>query len=104
MKAQSKERPPATQRLQGGTLINYDIVPFSKRIMGKTETGFDYTQVKVSACPARSEIIEAILAEKYSIGSQIAMLYNGGDTPEHTKEMTDYKEFRQFVKTIADSL
>jgi hypothetical protein len=105
MKVQSNTRPEALQKLQGGLLINFDIAPYTKKRISVTEEGFEYEQVKVSTQPTRSEIIEAILLDKYPTGRQLALLYNKDDgNTEHQSEYTEYQAYRVFAKGVADEV
>lgn len=93
MKSQSDSRPSLAQKLQGGILINFNIV--------ETENGFEYDQVKVSETPTKSEIVEAVMASKYTTGAEFAAINNKDSEPE---EYQEYQDFRVFAKAIADEV
>lgn len=52
----------------------------------------------------RGKFIAGILGLEYSIDDQIALLANGEDSEEHSKELTRFLTFRQSVKEEIDKL
>ena len=101
MKAQYKDRPPVSEKLQGGTIINFSIEQKSRETTTGTETYFECDQVKVSGIPTKAEIIEAVMGSKYSIGAEFACINNKIEKPE---EYAAYQAFRVFAKGLANSL
>jgi hypothetical protein len=101
MKTQSDTRPPASQKLQGGTLIAFNIEEITVEHMGESHKGYEYDQVKVSDEPTRSEIIEAVIRSKYSASDELAIIHNGKDTPKHTEEFDEFMAYRVMAKEIA---
>ena len=52
----------------------------------------------------RGKFIAGLLGLEYSIDDQIALLANGEDSEEHSKELTRFLTFRQSVKEEIDKL
>lgn len=52
----------------------------------------------------RGKFIAGLLGLEYSIDDQIALLANGEDSEEHSKELTRFLIFRQSVKEEIDKL
>lgn len=52
----------------------------------------------------RGKFIAGLLGLEYSIDDQIAILANGEDSEEHSKELTRFLTFRQSVKEEIDKL
>ena len=52
----------------------------------------------------RGKFIAGLLGLEYSIDDQIALLANGQDSEEHSKELTRFLTFRQSVKEEIDKL
>ena len=90
MKNQSSVRPALTEKLQGATLVNFNII--------EIEGGFEFDTVKVSEEPTYSEITEAIIASEYSTGREFACINNKEEKPE---EYAAYQEFREVAKYVA---
>ena len=90
MKNQSSVRPALTEKLQGATLVNFNII--------EVEGGFEFDTVKVSEEPTYSEVIEAIITSSYSTGREFACINNKEEKPD---EYTAYQLFRETAKDIA---
>ena len=58
----------------------------------------------VTAENMRSKFIAGLIGLEYSIDDQIALLANGEDSEEHSKELTRFLTFRQSVKEEIDKL
>jgi hypothetical protein len=101
MKAQYKDRPNLTERLQGGILINFNIEQRSRETMTGMEMYFESDQIKVSSEPTRAEIIEAVMASKYSTGAEIACINNKESKPE---EYAAYQAFRIAAKELVEQV
>jgi hypothetical protein len=97
----SDTRPEEVQFLQGKKLINFDIkeVEVKDEREGEPRVGFEYNQVAVNVSATRADIIEAIIAVKYSAGAEIA-LTNDKDTK--ADEYAEYQAYRVEAKAIAD--
>lgn len=52
----------------------------------------------------RGKFIAGIIGLEYSLDDQIALLANGEDSEEHSKELTRFLTFRQSVKEEIDKL
>ena len=52
----------------------------------------------------RGKFIAGLLGLEYSIDDQIALLANGEDSEEHSKEFTDFMKIRKEVKKNIDEL
>lgn len=52
----------------------------------------------------RGKFIAGLLGLEYSLDDQIALLANGQDSEEHSKELTRFLTFRQSVKDEIDKL
>jgi len=101
MLVKSDTRPEEVQLLQGRKLINFDIkeVEIKDENSEEARTGFEYLQAKVELNATRGDIIEAIIATKYSVGAEIA-LTNDKDTK--ADEYKAYQEFRALAKSLAE--
>lgn len=62
------------------------------------------TASKVTDETRRSVFISGLIATKYSIDAQIAILANGKDTEQHEAEYREFEQFRQECKTAIDDL
>lgn len=52
----------------------------------------------------RSAFIAGLIATKYSIDAQIAILANGKDTEQHETEYREFEQFRKECKAAIDNL
>jgi hypothetical protein len=97
----SDTRPEEVQFLQGKKLINFDIkeVEVKDEMRDETRVSFEYNQVAVSISATRADIIEAIIAVKYSAGAEIALT---NDRDIKADEYAGYQAFRAEAKVIAD--
>jgi hypothetical protein len=101
MKAYADNSPVLVEKLQGGTLINFNAVQVTKETPHGTKIEWEYDQVKVSANPTNAEIIEAVMASKYSTGAEIACINNKESKPE---EYAAYQAFRIAAKELAEQV
>ena len=58
----------------------------------------------VTAENMRGKFIAGLLGLEYSIDDQIALLANGEDSEEHSKELTDFMKIRKEAKKNVDEL
>jgi hypothetical protein len=63
------------------------------------QTSYTYDTVVVKTNTPREEMIEAIIASKYSIGAEFAVINNKEEKPQ---EYEDYQNFRNFAKSLAN--
>ena len=52
----------------------------------------------------RAKFISGLIATKYPLDAQIAVLANGKDTKEHAAELKEFEEFRAECKAAVDEL
>lgn len=52
----------------------------------------------------RSKFVSGLIATRYSIDAQIAILANGKDTEQHAAEFAEFEQFRAECKASIDSL
>ena len=52
----------------------------------------------------RGKFIAGLIGLEYSIDDQIALLANGEDSEEHSKELTDFMKVRNNAKKAVDEL
>lgn len=101
MLVKSDTRPSQVQKLQGKKLISFDIKEFEIKDENSEDVriGFEYLQVKVELNATRSDIIEAIIATKYSVGAEIAIT---NDRETKVDEYKAYQDFRILAKELAE--
>ena len=98
MKVTANEYPGLVLYLQGAMLINFNPEQITKEGMNGTETMYQYDQVKVSVSASRDQIIEAIMASRYTVGAELACINNKDAKPE---DYEAYQAFRVQAKEIA---
>lgn len=67
-------------------------------VVREDETTYNYTTAITRKNAGRNEVIEAIIASKYSIGAEIATINNREEKPQ---EYSEYQDFRAFAKNLA---
>ena len=83
---------------------------FAGKISGYTYTGTrtdGSTLIEATGVTqenVRSKFIAGLLGLEYSIDDQIALLANGEDSEEHSKELTDFMKIRKEAKKNVDEL
>ena len=83
---------------------------FAGKISGYTYTGTmpdGSTLIEATGVTAenmRGKFIAGLLGLEYSIDDQIALLANGEDSEEHSKELTDFMKIRKEAKKNVDEL
>ena len=99
-KVRSTIEPNEVEFLQGKKIINFNIeeVDVEDEMTGSTHKEYQYEQVKVDVNANKHEIIEAIMASRYSIGAEIALLKDKDNKKEEYDVMED---FRAFAKELA---
>ena len=81
-----------------------------KKIKGYTYTGTmpdGSTLIEATGVTSeniRGKFIAGLLGLEYSIDDQIAILANGEDSEEHSKELTDFMKIRKEAKKNVDEL
>ena len=95
MKNQSSVRPSLTERLQGATFVNFNII--------EVEGGFEFDTVKVSEEPTRDEVIDALIRSKYSLSQEFALI-NNFNADKDIEEYEAFQTFRAECKGIADQV
>ena len=82
---------------------------------GESSSGYQYTghqadgSTKICASDVtdanrRDKFIAGLIGNEFSMDTQIAILANDGDTPEHAEEQTRFKEYRAMCKGAVDEL
>ena len=83
---------------------------FAGKISGYTYTGTmpdGSTLIEATGVTSeniRGKFIAGLLGLEYSIDDQIALLANGEDSEEHSKELTDFMKIRKEAKKNVDEL
>ena len=95
MKNQSSVRPALTEKLQGATLVNFNII--------EVEGGFEFDTVKVSEEPTRDELINALIRDKYTLSQEFALI-NNFNMNKDVEEYEAFQVFRIDCKGIADQV
>jgi len=93
MKNQSSVRPSLTEKLQGATLVNFNII--------EVEGGFEFDTVKVSEEPTRDELINALIRDKYTLSQEFALI-NNFNMNKDVEEYEAFQAYRDECKGIAD--
>ena len=101
MKVTANEYPGLVLYLQGAMLINFNPEQITKEGANGTETMYQYDQVKVPVSASRDQIIEAIMASRYTVGAELACINNKDAKPD---EYEAYMSFRVQAKEIADQI
>ena len=82
---------------------------------GKKIKGYTYTGPRIDGSTLieatgvtqeniRGKFIAGLIGLEYSIDDQIALLANGEDSEEHSKELTDFMKVRNNAKKAVDEL
>lgn len=109
MKIKSQNKLPLVQTHGRGFLISFDeaeitLSPSPGTLPGADpQTGFEYEQCFVCGSPTRQEIIEAMIATRYTTGAEFAAINNAQEDPQG---YDSYQQFRVLVKagaTIVES-
>jgi len=101
MKVTANEYPGLVLYLQGAILISFNPEQIEKEGITGTETMYQYDQVKVAASASRDQIIEAVIASKYSTGAEFATINNKDTRPD---EYSVYQSFRLQAKEIVNQV
>lgn len=101
MKVTANEYPGLVLYLQGAMLISFNPEQITKEGMNGTETMYQYDQVKVAVSSSRDQIIEAIMASRYTVGAELACINNKDAKPE---DYEAYMAFRIQAKEISDQV
>ena len=95
MKNKSSVRPALTEKLQGATLVNFNII----EVAGE----FEFDTVKVSEEPTRDELINALIRDKYTLSQEFALI-NNFNMNKDVEEYEAFQTFRAECKGIADNV
>ena len=111
MKVNATIKPKATEFKNASRLIRFDVseeVVAAEVGSGQEDAvSYNYSEVKVSKTATYAEIVSAIIAEKYSLDKEIALINNQNQdtvSDEDIAEYTAYQDFRSLAKTIAKAV
>jgi len=100
MKANSNHNPGTFTESREKIHYNYNIVQSEKTDEHGTRTVFDYDYVEVKS-KSKADIIKAVMADKYSLEDEIALINNKlGGKAEHLIEYDAYTAVRDSIKTL----
>jgi hypothetical protein len=102
MKSNSDNYPKIVSLSAGKIQIAYDIIEVERKDMGKEpRKSFNYTYVNIEGELTRAKIINAIIADTYSLDAEIALINNELAKPG-SEEFIVYQARRVFAKSVAD--
>ncbi|MDP3959931.1 MAG: hypothetical protein Q8Q26_07710 [Pseudorhodobacter sp.] len=104
MKSSSSDQIPAiTEKSNGKTQVRFNITPFTRTMMDKEQSGYDYDYVEITGDLTRAKIIDAIIADIHSKDAEFALINNEIANPG-TPEYKVYQELRAKAKEIASAV
>uniref|UniRef100_A0A6M3LGK3 Uncharacterized protein n=1 Tax=viral metagenome TaxID=1070528 RepID=A0A6M3LGK3_9ZZZZ len=103
MKSSSDHSPESTIQSNGKTQIRYNIVPFTRTMMDKEQTGYNYDYVEIAGDVTRAKVIDAIISDVYKKDAEIALINNEIANPG-TPEYNAYQLLRKKAKEIAAAI
>jgi len=103
MKSSSDQIPAITEKSNGKTQIRFNITPFTRTMMDKEQSGYEYDYVEISGEVTRPKIIDAIISDVYTKDAEIALINNELASPG-TFEYTAYQALRARAKEIASAV
>lgn len=103
MKSSSDHSPELTIQSNGKTQIRFNIVPFTRTMMDKEQSGYNYDYVEIVGEITRAKIIDAIISDVYKNDAEIALINNELANPG-TPEYAAYQALRIKAKEIAGSV
>ena len=102
MKSSSDHNPEVTIQSNNRTQVRYNIVPFTRAMMDREQSGYDFDYVEISGDLTRAKIIDAIIRDKCSISEEFALINNKlKNKDEVDSEYNEYQELRVKAKGIA---
>ena len=102
MKIGYSDSVPNLIRVKGNKIrIYYDIEEVEKKLDGKTQIQYKFIYTDISLSPTRGEIIDAIISNKYSKDTELALI-NNELASSGTIEYKEYQDYRIHAKGIAD--
>lgn len=104
MKTSADSTPALWLFLQGGILINFNVLPTTVIDQHGTRTAYEYDSVKVSEQPTKGEIVSAIIRANYTESDELAIIHNGIDTEAHAAQLLLFNEYRIMAKGIANQV
>jgi hypothetical protein len=100
MKGTSDQYLEITIQSNGKTQVRYNIEPFTKTMMDKEQSGYEYDYVEIEGDLTRAKIIDAVIADTYSKDAEFALINNEIASPG-TEQYKAYQELRVKAKEIA---
>lgn len=103
MKSSSDQIPEITEKSNGKVQIRFNIEPFTRTMMDKEQTGYNYEYVEINGEITRAKIIDAIISNTYSKDAELACINNEISNPG-TEEYKEYQLLRKKAKEIAAAI
>lgn len=103
MKSSSDQVPAITEKSNGKTQVRFNIEPFTRTMMDKEQSGYNYEYVEIIGDLSRPKIIDAIITSGYSKDAELALINNEISEPG-TKDYAKYQELRMLAKAVATSM
>ena len=102
MKSSSDHNPEVTIQSNNRTQVRYNVVPFTRAMMDREQSGYDFEYVEIRGPLTRAKIIDAIIRDKCSISEEFALINNKlKNKDEVDSEYNEYQELRAKAKGIA---
>ena len=102
MKSSSDHNPEVTIQSNNRTQVRYNVVPFTRAMMDREQSGYDFEYVEISGDLTKAKIIDAIIRDKCSISEEFALINNKlKNKDEVDSEYNEYQELRVKAKGIA---
>lgn len=102
MKSSSDQSPAITEKSNGKIQVRYNITPFTRTIMDKEQSGYDYDYVEVGEL-TRAKIIDAIISNIYDKSAEFALINDELASPG-TALYVEYQTLRVHAKEIASAI
>jgi hypothetical protein len=103
MKSSSDQVPTITEKSNGKTQVRFNIESFTRTMMEKEHSGYNFEYVEITGELTRAKIIDAIISNTYSRDAEFSLINNEMATPG-TKAYAEYQTLRAKAKEIASGI
>lgn len=103
MKSSSDQYPEITIQSNGKTQVRFNITPFTRNMMDKEQSGYEYDYVEIDGEITRAKIIDAVISATHNKSAEFALINNEIASPG-TVEYAAYQVLRAKAKQIASAV
>lgn len=100
MKSSSDHYPELAVQSNGKTQVRFNIEPFTRTLMDKEQSGYNYEYVEIIGELTRPKIIDAVIVSRYSKDTELALINTEISSPG-TEQYKQYKQYRAFAKEVS---